>query len=153
MSSNNDKNQILISKPVDDKGLSDIYNFNIEAFSEADFNWTLSNLKKERKDGWKICSVKVEKQIIAAIFMKEEEGALHTKATPIKIDYQGKGYSHLIKEYFEEAAKKSKLKKIVNYCRRDNFRMISLNETHGYTRTGKLSDEDKNIIQWEKEIK
>lgn len=147
--------ELTFSAPVtSDKDLQKIYNYNVEVFAETDdFDWTIEGLKQEIKDGWKLYSVSFGDQIIAAVFMKQAPGVLLTKATPIKIEFQGHGFSHKIKEHLEKLAKKQKLKKIFNYCRRDNFRMISLNETHGYERTGKIMTEDKNIIEWEKNLK
>lgn len=146
--------ELTFSAPVSEEDLIKIYNYNVEVFTDTpDFNWTIEALKEEIKQGWKLYSVSSGEQIIAVVFMKQSPGVLLTKATPIKLEFQGHGYSHKIKEYFENIAKKQKLKKIFNYCRKDNFRMISLNETHGYARTGKVITEDKNLIEWEKNLK
>jgi hypothetical protein len=146
---------LVFSSPVNDEDLMKVYNFNVEVFTDTtDFNWTLDNIKKELKDGWKLYSVKADdNQIIAAVFLKNTTDALLTKSTPVKIEYQGNGYSHKIKEFIEDMAKKNKARKIINYCRRDNFRMISLNETHGYAKTGKVIETDQNLIEWEKSLK
>ena len=146
---------LTFSTPLSDDDLLKIYNYNVQVFTDTpDFNWSLDNIKQEIKDGWKLYSVSAEdEQIVAALFVKQTTDSLLTKATPIKLEYQGNGFSHLIKEFCEQMAKKQKLKKVVNYCRKDNFRMISLNETHGYARTGRAIDGDANLVEWEKNIK
>jgi len=134
--------------------LTEIYNFNVQVFADSqNFEWTKENIKKEIKDGWKLFSVNVEKDIICALFIKEINGQLLTKNTPIKINYQGNGYSHLIKEFYEEYAKEKGLKTVINYCPDDNFRMIALNEGHDYTKTGKTLKNATNMIEWIKELK
>ena len=136
-----------------DKEIRDIYNFNVEAFADAqDFDWSISNLKKEIKDGWNLFSVNFDDDIVAALFMKEKEGTLYTKNTPIKMNFQGNGFSHMIKEFYEDVAKDRGLTRIVNYCPFDNFRMISLNERHHYSKTGEKLGADNKIIEWEKKI-
>jgi len=133
--------------------IEEVYNYNLEVFSETpEFSWTLDNLKDEAKQGWKISSVRVDDQIIAAVFYKADKQALLTKSTPIKMEYQGNGYSHKIKEYFEKLAKDQKLKEIVNYCGKDNFRLISLNETHGYEMTGQTFGDDGSLVEWKKQV-
>ena len=47
-------------------------------------------------------------------------------------------------------AREKKLKKIVHYCRIDNFRMYSLNESHGYRKTEKAIDEAGLVVEWTK---
>ncbi|MFZ4714370.1 MAG: hypothetical protein ACOYL6_11680 [Bacteriovoracaceae bacterium] len=146
---------LTFSTPISDDDLLKIYNYNVQVFTDTpDFNWSLDNIKQEIKDGWKLYSVSAEdQQIVAALFVKQTPDSLLTKATPIKLEYQGNGFSHQIKEFFEQMAKKQKLKKVVNYCRMDNFRMISLNETHGYSRTNRAIDLDGTLVEWEKNIK
>ncbi|MBD64720.1 MAG: hypothetical protein CME62_05910 [Halobacteriovoraceae bacterium] len=137
-----------------DQMLNEIYNFDVKAFADSqDFDWTKENIKKELKEGWNIVSVKADNDIVCALFIKEEDKALFTKNTPIKITHQGNGYSHIIKDFYEDYAKDKGLKKVVNYCRDDNFRMISLNEGHHYVRTGKVIKGTANLIEWEKKLK
>ena len=148
------KPNLTFSNPVGEEDLVKIYNYNVQVFTDTpDFNWSLDNIKREIHEGWKLYSVSAEQQIIAAVFTKQTPDSLLTKATPIKLEFQGNGYSHQIKEFLEQMAKKQKLKKVVNYCRKDNFRMISLNETHGYTRTDKKIDGDNELVEWEKNLK
>ena len=150
-----EKAHLTFTAPLSEDDLLKIYNYNVQVFTDTpDFNWSLDNIKKELKDGWKLYSVSAEdQQIVAALFVKQTTDSLLTKATPIKLEYQGNGFSHQIKEFFEQMAKKQKLKKVINYCRIDNFRMISLNETHGYARTGKPVGGDGNLVEWEKNLK
>lgn len=133
--------------------IEDIYNFNVIAFADSqDFAWTKENIQNEIKTGWNIYSAIIDKDIICAIFMKVDNGVLLTKNSPIKIDYQGNGFSHIIKEFYEEYAAEEKVKTIMNYCPNDNFRMISLNEGHGYSKTGNLLGPNKNILEWQKNL-
>lgn len=128
-----------------------IFNFDANAFANAqDFDWTEENIKKEIQDGWQLYSVDYEGDVVAAIFMKANKDTLYTKNTPIKLNYQGNGFSHQIKEYYEKIANEKGLHRIVNYCKADNFRMISLNEGHNYKKTERKLDD--NIIEWEKHI-
>lgn len=146
------------------KDLEKIVNYDVEAFSDtAGVEWSMEGLKKEMKEGWEVYSVwaeeglvdeKASKEIMAVLFVKVEDKVLHTKNTPIKMSYQGQGFSHLIKEFFEDMAKKGKFKEIVSYCLLDNFRAISLNETHGYTRKKEFQSEDgKTYLEWSKKLK
>jgi hypothetical protein len=136
-----------------DQEIKDIYNFNVHAFADTqDFEWSEENIKKEIGHGWKVLSVTYEKDILAAVLLKIESKTLFTKNTPIKIDYQGNGFSHLIKDFFEQFAEGKNIETIINYCPDDNFRMISLNEGHKYTKTGKVLGEHSNIIEWQKSL-
>jgi hypothetical protein len=130
-----------------------IVNHNAEVFTATTgFSWSLDNIKKELKEGWKLYSVSLDEDIVAALFIKIDNGILYTKNTPIKLQYQGNGFSHLIKEFYEEEALNLGLKSVFNYCPSDNFRMISLNERHDYKRTGKVLGKNKDILEWEKKI-
>ena len=136
------------SKP---KEVVEVFNYNSTAFSDSpDFPWTLESLERQIKDGWKLYSAKFGEEVVAAIFAKPDKDRFLTRNTPIKITFQGNGFSHQIKEFLEEEARKGSFKKIVNYCRVDNFRGISLNETHGYKRTGAVLGEEKQFEEWEK---
>ena len=125
--------------------------FDIQAFTDTqDFSWTLDNIKKEVKTGWKLFSVMTDNEIVAAVLMRKEDDTLFTKNTPIKMAFQGNGFSHQIKHFYEEEAKKHQIHRVVNYCPVDNFRMIALNESHGYKRTGNAFGVNNNIIEWVK---
>jgi predicted GNAT family acetyltransferase len=125
--------------------------FDIQAFTDTqDFSWTLDNIKKEVKTGWKLYSVTTEDEIVAAVLMKKDGDTLFTKNTPIKMAFQGNGFSHLIKEFYEDEAKRAQIRRVINYCPVDNFRMIALNESHGYKRTGNAFGVNQNIIEWVK---
>lgn len=127
--------------------------FDIQAFTDTqDFSWTLDNIKKEVKTGWKLFSVMTDNEIVAAVLMRRDGDTLFTKNTPIKMAFQGNGFSHQIKQFYEEEAKKQKISRVVNYCPVDNFRMIALNESHGYKRTGNAFGIASNIIEWAKVI-
>ena len=112
----------------------------------------VGGLKTVCRTGWKVYSVQIEDEIIAAAFLKKEGEKLITKNTPIKMLFQGHGYSHLIKEFFEQQAQSLNIDHVVNICPNDNFRMISLNETHGYKKTGNTFGEKKSLIEWIKTI-
>lgn len=133
--------------------IDEIYNFNVTAFADTqDFVWSKENIKKEVNGGWKLYSVNSGKEIICALFIKSEKERLLTKNTPIKLPFQGNGYSHVIKEFYENIANKNGVNAVINYCPRDNFRMISLNEGHDYEKTGKSFPGNDDIIEWKKNI-
>ena len=146
-----EQSSLVIKECASDTEIDAIYNFNINAFADMqDFEWSVSNLSTQINEGWSVLSVSVDKDIVAAIFLKIDKKILLTRNTAIKIDYQGNGFSHMIKEFYEEYAKENKLDKIINYCAHDNFRMISLNEGHSYSKTGRYLDSNKQILEWEK---
>ncbi|MES2525726.1 MAG: hypothetical protein V4598_01510 [Bdellovibrionota bacterium] len=125
--------------------------FDIQAFTDTqDFSWSLDNIKKEVKTGWKLYSVTTDEEIVAAVLVKKDGDTLFTKNTPIKMAFQGNGFSHQIKNFYESEAKRLQINRLVNYCPVDNFRMIALNESHGYKRTGKAMGISNNIIEWVK---
>jgi len=119
-----------------DTDIKNVFEFNIDAFSDSpDFKWTLDDIRREVKDGWKLYSVSLGEEIIAAAFCKLEDAQLHCKNTSIKMQHQGSGFSHRIMDYFEQRATKLNAEKIIHYCAIDNFRQYSLNESHGYVKT------------------
>ena len=93
----------------------------------------------------------MEQEIVAACFYKKEDDSLLTKNTGLKINHQGSGYSHAIKEFFEREAKKLGCSRLIHYCRIDNFRTYSLNESHGYKKTGN-SFQNGQVVEWAKSI-
>lgn len=148
-----DDTELKFKEAKKEEEILNISKFDMQAFTDTqDFSWSLDNLKKEVKTGWKLMSVMVEEEIVAAVLMKREGDTLLTKNTPIKMAFQGNGFSHQIKNFYEDEAKKSQLVKVVNYCPVDNFRMIALNESHGYKRTGNAFGLSNNIIEWVKAI-
>ena len=135
------------------KIMKEVYEYTIDAFSDSpDFNWNLEEIKREVSDGWSLYGVKNEdEEVVAAVFFRLHDASLLTKNTGLKINHQGAGYNHEIKEFFEEKAKELKAKSIKHYCRIDNFRMYSLNESHGYVKTPNKI-EDGQIVEWEKTL-
>ncbi len=131
--------------------INNIYNFNVRAFADSQaFDWSEQNIKNEIKDGWQLYSVECDGDIVAAVFMKEDDKQLLTKNTPIKMDYQGNGFSHMIKDFYEEYAANNKIETIINFCPTDSFRMIALNERHDYVKTGNVLADD--IVEWKKNL-
>ena len=63
--------------------------------------------------------------------------------------FQGKGVSHRIKDFYEEEAKKLNVDIVQNICPDDNFRNISLNQSHGYTKTEGFFN---GLPVWEKKL-
>ena len=136
------------------KDIKSIYEYNVDAFSESpDFNWNLEEISKEVEDGWDLYAAYLGKEVIAAIFLKKDSSGLMTKTTSVKLNYQGSGYSHKIKEFIEKSAKDLKAKQIFNFCGIDNFRMYSLNESHGYKKTGRKLGEKGQVVEWVKLLK
>ncbi len=145
--------KLKFQKAKTNKDIQSICNYNIDAFSDSpDFNWNLDEIHNEVSEGWELYSVTVDNEIIAALFFKIDKDTLYTKNTAIKINYQGSGFSHKIKEYFEKVARENKLKHIAHYCRIDNFRMYSLNESHGYRKTPNKFGPDGQVVEWIKDI-
>lgn len=146
--------KLNFKKAKSEKDVQSIFDYNIDAFSDSpDFKWTLDEIKKEVADGWELYSLWHEDEIVAAVFYKVEGDSLLTKNTAIKIDHQGAGLSHTIKEFFEKVAREKKLKRIFHYCRIDNFRMYSLNESHQYKKTPKKFGPDGLVVEWVKTLK
>ncbi len=135
------------------KQIKAVYNHNMSAFFDSEeFEWSLAWLEEQVKDGWEVYSVSYEDEILAAFFLKKDGVKLLSKQTPIKINYQGNGFSHLIKEEIESIAKSKKIKEIFNYCAIDNFRMVALNESHGYKKTGGNFNNQKTVVEWSKKL-
>lgn len=146
--------RISFKKAKTEKDIKEIFNYNIDAFSDSpDFKWTFDEIKKEVGEGWELYSMALDSEVIAAVFYKVEDDSLLTKNTAIKITHQGSGYSHKIKEFFEKVAREKHLKKIYHYCRIDNFRMYSLNESHKYEKTPKKYGPEGLVVEWVKQIK
>jgi predicted GNAT family acetyltransferase len=131
--------------------IESLTNFDIQVFTDSqDLQWNPSNIRKEIKNGWKLYAVNYGSDTVAALFMKNDKDSLFTKNTPIKLAFQGNGFSHRIKDFYEDEALRLKLKRVVNYCPVDNFRMIALNESHGYRKTGQQMGENRSLVEWEK---
>ena len=144
-------NTIRFIKCHTDEELKKLYNYDVDVFAEAgDFDWSLENLKKEKKQGWEIYSVEQHHEIIAAVFLRFDNDKLETKNTSIKMTFQGQGFSHRIKDFYEHLARAHKVSSIIHYCAVDNFRAIALNESHGYKRVQTLKNGE--VIEWEKKI-
>lgn len=143
---------LVFKKAQKDSQYRSIFEHNLDAFTDTpDFHWSLEEIKKEVKEGWELYAVYAHDEIVAALFLKLDGGKLLTKNTALIMSHQGSGYSHQIKEFVEQEAKKRKAKKIYHYCRIDNFRLYSLNESHGYRKTGRQFDEGQ-IVEWEKQV-
>ena len=94
--------KVNFKKAKTEKDIKSILDYNIDAFSDSpDFKWTFEEVKKEVAEGWELFSLMLEGEVIAAVFYKIEDDSLLTKNTAIKINYQGSGFSHTIKEFFE----------------------------------------------------
>ncbi|MBP9674706.1 MAG: hypothetical protein KBD63_06380 [Bacteriovoracaceae bacterium] len=144
--------QLQFKQATKSKEIENAFNFNAEVFSQSpEFEWSLSNIKKKMKEGWELYSISSDAHIIAAALAKIDQEGLYTLTTPIKLDFQGHGYSHQIKDFFEKMAKEKHLSKVFNYCHMENFRLISLNETHGYIKTGRTS-ENTEVFEWSKDV-
>ncbi len=143
--------RLKFQKAKTEKEIRAIYDYNIDAFSDSpDFKWTFDEIKKEVSENWELFSMTLDGEIIAAIFYKIEKDSLLTKNTAIKITHQGSGYSHKMKEFFEKVARDNRLKKIFHYCRIDNFRAYSLNESHKYKKTPNKYGPEELVVEWVK---
>ena len=149
---NNNKNTLRFIKCNTEDDLKKLYNYDVDVFAEAgDFDWSLNNLKKEKKQGWEIYSVELSDETIAAVFLRFDKDLLATKNTSIKMTFQGQGFSHRIKDFYEHLARSHNMSSILHYCAIDNFRAIALNESHGYVRLRTLKSGE--VIEWEKKLK
>ena len=145
--------KLKFQKAKSNKDIQNICDYNIDAFSDSpDFNWNLDEIQNEVAEGWELYSVMVDDEIIAAVFFKTDKTTLYTKNTAIKVSYQGSGFSHKVKEYFEKVARDKGLTHIAHYCRIDNFRMYSLNESHGYRKTPNKFGPDGQVVEWIKDL-
>jgi predicted GNAT family acetyltransferase len=145
---------LTFNQATKDKEIQAVYDHNIDAFSDSpDFKWNLEEIKNEITGGWQLFSVSDGEEIVAALFLSEVDNKLYTKNTGLKMHHQGSGFSHEIKEFYEKEARQRKLEKIIHYCRIDNFRMYSLNESHGYRKAEKPIDEDGLVVEWTKILK
>jgi len=146
--------KVNFKRAKSEKDIKSILDYNIDAFSDSpDFKWTFDEIKKEVADGWELYSLMLDGEVMAALFYKIEGDSLLTKNTAIKITHQGSGFSHTIKEFFEKVAREHHLKKIYHYCRIDNFRMYSLNESHHYKKTPRKLGPEGLVVEWVKTIK
>ncbi len=136
------------------KEIENVYNFEVNAFADDHgVTWSEESIKEELEQGWDLYSANLGEEIVAAVFVKRAGDTLFTKNTPIKLIFQGNGFSHQIKDYYEKTAHGLGLNRVVHYCPSENFRMISLNEGHDYKQTGNKLGKDNHIIEWEKIIK
>ncbi len=143
--------EVKFEKATSQDQIKDIYDYNIDVFSDSpDFNWGPQEIKNEVADGWELYAVKYGEEIIAAVFIKMEGKSLLSKNTAIKMLYQGSGFSHKIKDFVDQKALEYKVDDIFHYCRIDNFRMYSLNESHGYKKTFRKVDEHGHVVEWKK---
>lgn len=144
---------LVFQEAKSDKEIEAIFYHNISAyFDSEEFDWTVPWLKGLKKSGWRLFGVHLEDEIIAAFFVVLEDGMLTSKQTPVKMNHQGQGVSHRIKHQIEIVAKESKVKSIINICAIDNFRMVALNESHGYKKTGNHPENKKTLVEWLKNI-
>lgn len=141
----------LLTKKEND--ITHIFEHNTRAFTDTpDFPWTLDHLKDLVSDGWSLYAANHEGEIVAAMFIKKDGDTLLTRNTPIKLNFQGNGFSHQIKDFYENKATTLELQNILNFCRVDNFRGISLNESHGYSSTGRFDGEKSEYAIWSKKV-
>jgi hypothetical protein len=146
--------KIKFQRAKTEKEIKAIFDYNIDAFSDSpDFKWTFDEIKNEVGEGWQLYSMMLDAEVIASAFYKIEGDSLLTKNTAIKITHQGSGFSHKIKEFFEKVARDEGLKRIFHYCRIDNFRMYSLNESHSYKKTPRKFGPEGLVVEWVKELK
>ena len=145
------KNQRPTFQKVGNKSdIDEVYGHNVEVFLNSfDFEWNAPNIASQMDAGWRFYSLKVGDEIVAALFIKKLNDQLLSKHSQIKMEYRGNGLSHRLKEFVEDLAKQEGLDQVVNICSIKDFRLISLNETHGY----KLSDVASSNAEFQTWIK
>ena len=125
---------------------------NIDAFTDPPgFQWSVKDIRNEIDQGWNLYAVELQGEIIASVFIKVDSDSLKTKNTSVKMNHKGSGFNHQIKDFFELKARSLKKKTIYHYCRIDNFRMYSLNESHGYKKTQRVQP-NPHVVEWVKDI-
>jgi len=145
--------ELIFKQAKTAKQIKEAYDYNIDAFSDSpDFNWTIDAIINETKEGWEVWEAVRADEIIAVAFTKKEGKTFLTKNTSIKMNFQGHGYSHKIKEFLEQKAKELKMKEIVHFCSIDDFRMYSLNESHGYVKNPIKENKNELVVRWNKKI-
>lgn len=145
--------ELSFKKATNKAEIEEAYNYNIDAFSDSpDFNWTLDAIINETKEGWEVWKAIRGEEIIAVAFIKKDEDTLLTKNTSVKMNYQGYGYSHKIKLFLEKKAKEMNVTNVIHYCSIDDFRMYSLNESHGYQKSPIKDGKNGLVVQWNKKL-
>ena len=145
--------ELIFERAETQEEFKEILNYTLDVFSDSpDFKWNLEDMKKEVAEGWELYGVRLGAEIITAVLLKQEKNSLLSKNTSLKSEHQGSGHSHRIKEFIEEEAISRKVSDIIHYCRIDNFRMYSLNQSHGYEQINKDKDDGSQIIEWQKKI-
>jgi hypothetical protein len=144
------KKELSFRPAVTDKDIQKIYEYSIDAFVDysPDDKWTPNEIKNDIKDGWLLYAACIGEEVVAALFLRSDGETLLTKNTAIKMNFQGEGHSHRIKEFFEQKARELKHSRIVHYCAIDDFRMYSLNESHGYKKTPNRLGEHGLLTEW-----
>lgn len=143
---------LVFAKAANEKSVKEVYDHNMSAFFDSEeFDWSLIWLKNQVKDGWNIYSISYDNEIIAAVFLKKKAKTLYLKQTPVKMSHQGNGFSHAIREYVEEQlASDLKVNNVISIIAIDNFRMVALNESHGYKKTGDFFEGSSTLVEWKK---
>lgn len=117
-------------------------------------DYSFDAVKKDFSQGWDIYSISFEEHVVALASVRKKNDAYQTKNSNVRIDYRGNGFSHEIKNFFEQDALEKGLKKIINISSEDNFRQRSLNESHGYILLeDKFKDDHGDYyLMWKKEL-
>ncbi len=145
--------ELEFKQAISKKEIEEAYNYNIDAFSDSpDFNWTLEAIINETKEGWEVWEALRDGEVIAVAFIKKDGDTLLTKNTSVKMNYQGFGYSHQIKRFLEQKAAELGAKEIVHFCSIDDFRMYSLNESHGYEKSPIKDGQNELVVRWHKKL-
>ena len=146
--------KLEFKRATSDQDIQQIYEYTIDAFVDfsPESKWSIREIKNEVNDGWQLYGVFHKGKVISALFLKLKGDALLTKNTAIEQDYQGSGFSHRIKEFYEQQARAAHLTKIVHYCAIDDFRMYSLNESHGYHKTDRHPDKHGLMTEWVRDL-
>ena len=146
--------KLEFKRATSDRDIQKIYEYTIDAFVDfsPETKWSIKEIKHELAEGWQLYGVLHKGQVISALFLKVQDGALLTKNTAIEQDYQGAGFSHRIKEFFEQQARANHLSKIIHYCAIDDFRMYSLNESHGYHKVNRSPVQEHLLTEWVRDL-
>ena len=146
--------ELVFQKVSSLKEVKDELRFDIEAFADLPGDWSEEAMKTYLGQGWMLYDVheKSENVNVAFILIKVEGNSLLTKDTAIKMEFKGNSYSHYIKEFYEKVSKELSIGEIIHFCTETNFRMVALNEKHGYLKTAELEVENEKLLEWTKKV-
>ena len=82
-----EKIDLVFKEAKKEEEVVNLSKFDIQAFTDTqDFSWSLDNIKKEVKTGWKLYSVMTDDEIVAAVESAQEHISAEVLATKFTRD-------------------------------------------------------------------